>query len=244
MYLLFLISLFSFSISAQTLNEEVAATTKLRQEVELLSHEVETLKKSQQSEMDVYIQRHQEVSAQVLKEKFRQEQLKTQINLSLSKLKSHSKKVLPKGSENWLKKFWSEYETSLELAHPLYAKKLQERINKLKIDLAFNKISYEHALLQTWFVLETDLSRSQDAEFLLSPIQIEDKLYHVEMVRLGRTKGYFRTADGKYGLLSHDKKWAMTFFEDKSSQESIETLLTQFKQQQKTGLHKLPGIKL
>jgi hypothetical protein len=244
MYLLLIISIFTFSSFAQTLNEEVAATTHLRQEVELLSHEVESLKKSQQSEMDVFIQRYQEVSAQVLKERFRQDQLKTQINLGLSKLKSHSKKILPKGSENWLKEFWAKYENSLEVAHPLYAKKLQERISKLKVDLAFNKISYEHALLQTWFVLETDLNRAQDAEFLLSPLQIEDKLYHVEMVRLGRNKGYFRTAEGKYGLLSHDKSWGMTFFEDKSSKEAIETLLTQFKQQQKTGLHKLPGIKL
>jgi hypothetical protein len=244
MYLLIIVSMFSFSSFAQSLNKEVAATTKLRQEVELLSHEVETLKKSQQSEMDVFIQRYQEVAAQVLKERFRQDQLKTQINLSLSKLKSHSKKILPKGSENWLKKFWSEYETSLDGAHPLYAQKLKERISKLKVDLSFNKISYEHALLQTWFVLENDLNKSQDAEFLLSPIQVDEKLYHVEMVRLGRTKGYFRTAEGQYGLLSHDKKWGMTFFEDKNSKESIETLLTQFKQQQKTGLHKLPGIKL
>ena len=64
------------------------------------------------------------------------------------------------------------------------------------------------------------------------------------MVRFGRTKGYFRTAEGKYGLLTYDSNWGVHYFEDPSSQNMIETLLSQFKQQQKTGSYHLPGIKL
>jgi hypothetical protein len=244
MNLLFLLILFPFSVFAQGFNNEVALTSGLRQDVELLSHEVETLKKSQQSEMDVYIQRYQEVTALVLKEKFRMEQLQSQIKLSQQMLESHSKKILSKSSENWLKSFWMKYEQSLKSAHPLYGIKLQERLNKLKIDLTFKKISYEHALLQTWFVLENDLNKSQDAEFILSPLQVGEKLYHVEMVRLGRTTGYFRTAQGQYGQLSYNTNWDVSFYQDPSSISMIETLLTQFKQQQKTGLFNLPGIKL
>ena len=230
-------------VAASTLQDEVLATSKLRQEVELLSLEVENLKKSQQSEMDVYIQRDQEVSAQILKEKFRGGQLKTQIRLSQEKLKSHAKNLNTKSNEVWLKNFWKKYEESLTQAHPLYAPKLQEKIQKLKLDLEQKKISYEHALLQTWFVMERDLAKSQEAEFLLSPLQGE-KLYHVEMVRLGRNQGYFRTAEGQYGKLYYTNKWEMNFFEDASSQKMIENLLTQFKQQQKTGLYQLPGIQL
>lgn len=244
MKFLFLLTLFPLAVSAQNLNSEVTATAQLRQEVELLSHEVETLKKTQQTEMDVYIQRHQEVTAQVLKEKFRYEQLKTQIKLGQGKLENHSKRILAKGPENWLKDFWAKYEESLKSAHPLYSGKLRERLEKLKVDLAFKKISYEHALLQTWFVLETDLNKSQDSEFVLSPMQLENNLYHVEMVRFGRTKGYFRTAEGQYGLLTYDGKWKVQFFNDATSRGEIETLLGQFKQQQKTGLYNLPGINL
>lgn len=237
--------LFLFSLPAlASLNSEVTATSQLRQEVELLSHEVETLKKSQQSEMDVYIQRHQEVTGMILKEEFRGEQLRTQIKLGQNKLEGHAKITKASGSETWLKTFWTKYDQSLDMAHPLFSRKLKERLNKLKLDLEQKKISYEHALLQTWFVMESDLSKSQEAEFLLSPLQVGEKLYHVEMVRFGRNKGYFRTAEGQYGQLVYGKAWEMKFFDDKSSQEMIETLLAQFKQQQKTGLYSLPGIQL
>lgn len=223
-------------------NSDISSTAELRQEVEVLALEIENLKKSQQSEMDVYIQRDQEITAQILKEKFRNEQYRTQIKLGQAKLSQSPRKTGP--SDLWIKKFWSQYEASLKTVHPLAAPKLQERIQKLKIDLDQKKISYEHALLQTWFVLESDLTKSQDAEFLLSPLQVGDKLMHVEMVRLGRTKGYFRTAEGQYGKLFYNNKWDYEFFEDSSSQKMIETILTQFKQQQKTGLYQLPGIKL
>jgi hypothetical protein len=227
-----------------SLKDEVTVTAELRRDVELLSQEIEAIKKTQQAELDIYIQRHQEVTSLTLKEKFREDQLKTQIKLGKEKLETHSKKVLSKGSDTWLIEFWKNYEVSLKEAHPLYAPKLLERFHKLKIDFQFKKLSYEHALLQTWFILESDLNKSQDAEFVLSPLQIDEKLFHVEMVRFGRSKGYFRTADGKYGILSFDKKWQMTFFDDSKDKEKIEILLAQFKQQQKTGLYQLPGIKL
>lgn len=241
---LIVLVLVTSSVWGQNLHEEVSSTTKLRQEVESLSLEIETLKKDQQSEMDVYIQRFQEVMAQVLREKFRQEQIKGQIQLGQKKLEHQSKKALNKNSGAWIKEFWSNYDKSLQMANPVYAQKLRDKISKLRVDFDFNKISYEHALLQTWFVMESDLNKSQDADFVLSPLEISGSLFHVEMVRLGRSRGYFRSSDGRYGLLFYDKEWKTEFFDDSSSKSSIETLLTQFKQQQKTGTHGLPGFKL
>lgn len=242
--ILTLVFITNTNLLAGTLEQEVSITSQLRQEVELLSLEIETLKKNQQSVMDVYIQRDQELSSQILKEKFRGEQFKTQIRLSQGKLAKHAQAMKTKTSQMWLKNFWSKYENSLTLAHPLYAPKLQERIKKLKMELEQQKISYEHALLQTWFVLDNDLTKAQGTEFILSPLQVDEKLYHLEMVRFGRTKGYFRTSEGQYGQLLFNDKWQMNFFEDTASQKMIETLLSQFKQQQKTGLYQLPGIQL
>lgn len=239
-FILILVPLYAFA----SLESEVNSTSELRKEVELLSLEIENLKKGQQSEMDVYIQRFQEVTSQVLKEEFRAEQLKTQIQLGQQKLAAHAGAVKSNGRESWLISFWKKYDDSLKTANPLISKKLQERLEKLRIDLQQKKISYEHALLQTWFVMESDLSKSQEAEFVLAPLQIKDKLLHVEMVRLGRNKGYFRTAEGQYGQLLYKDAWKTNFFEEESSKEMIEVLLTQFKQQQKTGLYQLPGIQL
>ncbi|MCM2349787.1 MAG: DUF3450 family protein [Bacteriovoracaceae bacterium] len=243
----FLVLILTLTITpsfAGKLDQTVAETSQLRQEVELISLEVENLKKGQQAEMDVYIQRDQELTAQILKEKFRQEQFNTQIQLGKKKLESYSIKTINKLSVLWLRDFWTKYEMSLDRAHPLYASKLKDRVQKLKMDFEQKKISYEHALLQTWFVLENDLNKSQEADFSLSPLQVREKLYHVEMVRLGRTKGYFRTAEGQYGQLHFNNQWELIFYDDASSKKMIETLLTQFKQQQKTGLYQLPGINL
>lgn len=231
------------SVFADSLTKEISETAQLRQEVEILSLEIENLKKSQQSQIDVYIQRDQEISAQIMKENFRSEQYLTQIKLGQTKL-GDPKNLRHRGAVSWLKSFWEEYVTSLKTVHPLSFTKLNERIQKIKLDFELQKIGYEHALLQTWFVLESDLNKAQDAEFILSPLQIGDQLLHVEMVRLGRTKGYFRTAEGKYGHLSYVKKWELEYYDDKKSHQMIETLLSQFKQQQKTGLYQLPGIKL
>ena len=235
--------LLAFSAFSAT-TEEIAQTAKLREEVELLAHEVEALKKTQQAEMDVYIQRFQEISAQTLREKFRQDQLKTQIKLGQKKLETQMGSKVSIQGLSWLKEFWGQYEQSLQMANPIYAVKLKERVAKLKLDLEMKKISYEHALLQAWFVLESDLNKAQEAEFALTSLELDGKLYHVEMVRLGRTLAYFRTADAKYGLMMFTDKWFTQFLTDSASKSDIETLLTQFKQQQKTGLHRLPEFNL
>lgn len=233
----------SFSSFAD-INSEVNAVMTLRQEVEVLSQEAENLKKAEQAQLDAYIQREQELTALLLKERFKTDQLISQINTGKKKIEDVSRKVKVASSDEWIKKFWDNYNNSLSAAHPFYSNKFKERLAKIRLDYAQKKISYEHALLQTWFVLDEDLKKAQDAEFVLAPLTIKNKLYHVEMVRMGRTKGYFRTADNQYGQLFYNKDWEMQFFTDRSSQKMIETLLTQFKQQQKTGLYNLPGIKL
>jgi hypothetical protein len=122
--------------------------------------------------------------------------------------------------------------------------KLNDRLQKIKLDFTQKRISYEHALLQTWYLLDEDLKKSQEAEFILAPLKIREKTYHVEMVRMGRTGGYLRTANGQYGQLHFEKDWEIVFFDDGQSKKMIEILLAQFKQQQKTGLYSLPGKNL
>lgn len=227
---------------ADSISSEVSAIMNLRQEVEVLSLEVESLKKTQQAQMDVYIQREQEIAAQLLKERFKTDQLKTQINVSKEKIGNSPNKIKSNNRDEWIQVFWRGYDLSISKAHPFYGQKLKERLEKIKLDYAQKKISNEHALLQTWYILDEDLKKSQEAEFILAPLTINQKLHHVEIVRLGRSKGYFRTAEGLYGQMSYSKGWDYKFFEDKSSKSMIETLIAQFKQQQKTGLYSLPGI--
>lgn len=229
---------------AQASNDEVQAVINLRQDVEVLSLEVENVKKSNQALMDTYIQREQELSAMLIREKFRSDQIKSQIALGKNKIYSNQVNMTTKSDTNWLVKFWMRYEDSLKKANPLYSNRLKEKLQKIKLDYKDKRLSYEHALMQTWFIVDEDLKKSQDTEYHLAPLSLEGKNYNLEMVRLGRTKGYFRSAEGKYGLLELKDKWAVTYFEDKESITKIDLLLSQFKQQQKTGLFNLPGMSL
>lgn len=245
--LLLTLNLLIFNISladADTITSEVSAVVLLRQEVESLSIEVESLKKSGQSEMDVYIQREQEISTMLLKERFKTDQLKVQIEVGKNKIETSTKKVPAFSGEKWIADFWDRYLSSLKSAQPVYALKLNERLQKIKLDFSQKRISYEHALLQTWYLLDEDLKKSQEAEFILAPLKIREKTYYVEMVRMGRAGGYLRTANGQYGQLHYDHDWEIVFFDDSQSKKMIETLLAQFKQQQKTGLYSLPGKNL
>jgi hypothetical protein len=244
---LLILNLFAFNITlfaADSITAEVSAVVFLRQEVETLSTEVESLKKSGQSEMDVYIQREQEISAMLLKERFKTDQLKVQIEVGKNKIETSTKKVPALSGEKWIAEFWNRYQSSLKSAQPVYATKLSDRLQKIKLDFIQKRISYEHALLQTWYLLDEDLKKSQEAEFILAPLRIKEKTYHVEMVRMGRAGGYLRTANGEYGQLQYNKDWEIVFFDDSQSKKMIETLLVQFKQQQKTGLYSLPGKNL
>ncbi len=238
------IFIISTSSYGDTLSADVESVMTMRQEVEVLANEIEILKKMNQSQLDVYIQREQELSAILLKEKFKTDQIKSQISVGKNKIFQNQINLQNNKKSLWITSFWPKYEESLMKANPLYANKIKERLEKIKLDFKDKRISYEHALIQTWFLINEDLKKGQDSEYHLAPITLNGQTHHVEMVRLGRTKGYFRTAQGQYGLLEHKEKWVLSYFEDKQSKDMIETLLSQFKQQQKTGLYTLPGIKL
>lgn len=225
-------------------SSDAEAVMTMRQEVEVLASEIEVVKKMNQSHLDVYIQREQELSSMLLREKFKTDQINSQINVGKNKIFQNQVNIKNSKKSLWITDFWPKYEDSLKKSNPLYANKIKERLEKIKLDFRDKRISYEHALIQTWFLIDEDLKKSQDSEYHLAPLNVNGETYNVEMVRLGRTKGYFRTAQGQYGLMEHKGKWILSYFEDKKSKDMIESLLVQFKQQQKTGLYNLPGIKL
>ena len=237
-------SLLSLKVNADSISAEASAVSILRQEVEMLSNEIEVQKKLNQSQLDVYIQREQEISAQILREKFKAEQIKSQIQLSKEKIAQNQVRVSGKNNQDWLNQFWVKLNTSYESANPIFSQKFKERLAKLRFDLKEKKITYEHALLQTWFLLDEDLRKSQDSEYVIAPLNLNNEILNVELIRLGRSRGYFRTAQGKYGHMDYENGWKISYFNDKKSIEKINTLLSQYKKQQKTGLYELPGMKL
>lgn len=242
MKLIILCTIF-FNSAYAGLKEDINQVMKLRQEVEVLSVEVEYLKKSSQSEIDVYLSREQEVNATLLKEKFKTDQLNIQIKSGKEKIERLSGAKY-KNVKNFLTDFWEKYEKSLSKANPVISTKLKERLSKLKFDYSNRKISYEYGLLQTWYILEDDLKLSKEADFVIASIPYGEKTIQAEMVRMGRTMAFIRTAEGRYGVLYSNPEMKIDFYEETNSKEMIDVLIKQFKQQTKTGLYQLPGLKI
>lgn len=216
---------------------------ELRQDVERLAQEVEEKQKENQSTLDVYLQRRQEIQAQLLREKFRADQLQTQKNRLAEALKKN--RLDAAGSikaPEWFAPFIDRLEKELALNLPMG--EASNELEKIRGTLSQGKTTFETALIQTWFLLENSIRRRTSSEYLMTTVEIDQKKEPAEIVRLGDLLAYVRTAGGEYGLMSRQgEKWQLTRFDDKSKQLQIEKLIAQYKQNQKTGLYELPGMK-
>lgn len=216
---------------------------ELRQDVERLAQEVEEKQKENQSTLDVYLQRRQEIQAQLLREKFRADQLQTQKNRLAEALKKN--RLDAAGSikaPEWFAPFIDRLGKELALNLPMG--EASNELEKIRGTLSQGKTTFETALIQTWFLLENSIRRRTSSEYLMTTVEIDQKKEPAEIVRLGDLLAYVRTAGGEYGLMSRQgDKWQLTRFDDKSKQLQIEKLIAQYKQNQKTGLYELPGMK-
>ena len=235
--------LFTFFIACSAW-ADAARVLELRQEVERLASELEVQKKEQQAVLDVYLQRRQEIQALILREKFRADQLATQKNKLAQALKEKSLDAQgsPK-APTWFAPLLNRLQQEMDRGLPLGER--PDEIGKIRATLAQGKTTVESSLVQTWFVLEGALKRRTSSEFMLTPLQIGGVTAPAEVVRLGDLLAYVRTADGVYGMVSrptHDAAWDLKKFDGKKETEQVEKLLSQFKQNQKTGLYHLPGL--
>jgi hypothetical protein len=209
---------------------------KTRQEVEVLAQEVQAVQKSFQSQMDVYIQEDQELEAKLLQEKLKTIQIQ---KTSEFLLKQNQQKTI-KSESNTLpfERFVINYQNYLNKLLPAEKAQSTEKIEKIVFELKSNKLTYEQALLQTWFLLENDLRSSQEVSFLLTQIDFQGKQTPVEMIKLGRNLAYIRTTDKQYALINEQRP--IDLITSSTDQKNIEVLFTQIKKDQKTGIFELP----
>lgn len=235
--------LFTFFIACSAW-ADAARVLDLRQEVEKLANELEAQKKEQQAVLDVYLQRRQELQALILREKFRADQLATQKSKLSQALKEKS--LDAQGSPKapaWFAPLLARLQDEIDRGLPLGER--ADDIGRIRTTLAQGKTTVESSLVQTWFVLEGALKRRTSSEFLLTPLRVGGVTAPAEVVRLGDLLAYVRTADGVYGMVSRPElnaPWELKKFEGSKEAEQVERLLSQFKQNQKTGLYHLPGM--
>jgi hypothetical protein len=186
--------------------------------------------------MDVYIQEDQELEAKILQEKLKTLQIQKTTEFIL---KQNQQKTIKK-DQNTLpfENFVSNYQNYLKKLLPEEKNQSTEKIEKIVFELKSNKLTYEQALLQTWFLLESDLRSSQEVSFKLTQIDFQGKQTPVEMIKLGRNLAYIRTPDKQYALINEQRP--IDLVESNNDQKNLEVLFTQIKKEQKTGIFELP----
>jgi len=229
--------LLSGSVFAQV--DEVLA---LRQEVEALATQVESTQKENQAKLDVYLQRRQELEAQLLRERFRAQQFGEQRRRLADKLRALN--LDPQGSLKapaWFTPLVQELRAELRSGLPLAEE--SDELAKLLGLMAQGKTTLETGLIQVWFQLEAALKKRQGAEYLMTVIERAGKSVPAELVRLGDLMAFVRTASGEYGLYRRTPQgWQWQDLKDTAEQTQVDKLLSQFKQNQKSGLYQLPGL--
>ncbi len=232
---------------AQDLGPRVREVMELRQQVERLAAEAEALQKEEQGILDVSLQRLQELEGQRLREKYRADQIAGQRALVLKKLGERKLGVeasTGRQTPAWYGEYMDRLERELARSLPLENLPSASAPTKIRQDLDNGRISFENALVQTWFAVEAALKRRTSADFVITRFQVDGKTRQAEIARLGDLMAFARTAEGEYGLLARDKgdAWGFTPFTGGPEQKQVEQLLAQFKKNQKTGLYRLPGI--
>jgi len=224
--------------SLNTYSGTVDEMLKLRQEVEVINQELQTMQKSYQSQMDVYIQEDQDLEAKTLQEKLKTTQISKTISLlQLKTLDQNTKKVQNKLP---FEKLVADYLNYLNGLLPDEKIQSTEKIEKIVFELKTNKLTYEQALLQVWFLFESDLRSSQEVSFKLSKIDLDGESFAVEMVKLGRSLAYIRTTDKRFAFLNNQNTPAM--IDSSNDQKNLEVLFSQIKKDQKTGVFELPML--
>lgn len=221
---------------------------KLRKEVELLSLEVSTTQKTVQAKIDVFIEEDQNLEAKIFSEQTKIDQITAAEKELLLKKESKLELQGLDKTRQWCFEFIGKYRNDLQLTLPSYRSALEEKLNKIDYELKHHRINEDQALISLWFVLEHDLRKSQEIGFELVQIPYQGKIISAEMARLGRSIGFIRTMEGKYGVLNTTKPAgfnshldsALTISQDQNSIRSIEVLISQVKKNEGYGIFKLP----
>ncbi len=218
--------------------DEVEQMLRLRKDVEVLSQEVESLQKSSQAKIDVYIQEQQDLESKLFQEKVRLDQIRA----SMKSWQKDNKIQDAKSSDataKWAFEFIALYEKNLDLATPMHASPVRSALSKTAYELKNHRITDGQALITLWFTLESDLRKSLEVEYELIQYKEGDKVISAQSARLGRSLAFVRTADGRYGLHKGKK---IQYFTNSKEAASLDLFIGQLKKQERSGLFKLPGL--
>jgi len=214
---------------------------RMRGEVETLSAKMEAQRSESTSQLQSLGRQKSELDAQLRREAVRVAELERRIAKWKAKIASRTER------QEALRPV--ALQVAATLRHtigetlPFALKERQQEIDKITDSLAKKLIAPGDAIARLWDRVEDELRLGRESGIFRQVIRIDGKDQLVEIARLGMVLLYFRTQDGRYGVLKKKSAshWAPTMLSTEAHRKQLDHLFESFRKQIRVGLFKLPN---
>ncbi len=215
---------------------------RLRQEIELLNTDLESLQKNQSTQLDSLLSRRSELEIQLKKERLKSLQLKEK-KLALKYKIAPKKGLTPKEREMvlaWHKDLTQWLNNSLPY-------KIEERSLELKKigEAIKNDASLHEVVAQLWKFSEKQFDLVRHNKFEVVPLEVEGKKTTAEVARVGLLTFAFKLPTDEFGFAKkREGKWILDVADQNSELTAAKRLISKFKEKKYSGLFDLPIAEL
>ncbi len=239
MWIIQLLVITNLSFASQDWSRFIDQVTQLRGEIELLSKDTESQNKNLQSEIDSLAQKKNELSSQLMREKFRGKQLQAKVQRLQMKTKTQPS-ADPKSSQlmlSWIK----SYQDSLTELIPFKQEARKAQLQKIAQRLESGLESHESLMVDFWTFLENEKKLSETNSYQILDIEVEGQLQKCEVARLG-LKSLFAITPSQKMLQAEltSEGWKWKDIKTQEQKKSILSLVDHLKNRNTSILYVLP----
>lgn len=217
-----------------------AALARLRTEVETLSGQIQTQRTDMKAELQSVARQKADLELQVKREQLRLAELRKKVN-------DHKKRVAAIAKAHQALRpvvHQAAKALAVRIAETLPFKRTerQEAVAKVVQKMDAKLISPLDALGRLWARVEDELRLVRESGLYQQVIRLDGKERLVEVARIGTVMMFYRTKDGRYGLIRRSgKDWTQVKITGRKGKEQVARLFDAFKKQLRTGLFWLPN---
>jgi hypothetical protein len=215
---------------------------RIRQEIELINTDLDSLQKTQNSQLESLLSRRAELEIQLKKERLKGFQLKEK-KLALKNKITPKKGMIPKERElvlDWHKNLTSWLNASLPYKNEernLELEKIKELINK--------NSSFHEIIGQLWRFSEKQIELVRHNKFEVVNLEVAGEKTTAELARVGLITFAFKLPSEEVGFAKKvGGKWTLDIADQKDEATAAKRLISKFKEKKYSGLFDLPIAEL
>jgi len=217
-----------------------AALARLRTDVETLSSQIQTKRTDMKTELQSVARQKSDLELQVKREQLRIAELR-------KKITEHKKRVaaIAKAQQALnpvIHKAARELKYAIAKTLPFKRVERQQAVASVIQKLDAKMISPLDALGRIWARVEDELRLLRESGLYQHVLRIDGKERLVEVARLGTVMMYYRTKDGRYGMMRRSgQTWTQVDLTSRKKKEQVAKLFDAFKKQLRVGLFRVPN---